>query len=66
MSQALDALIRWEDAGGTWQVLDRRPDQVTVALCRCDGGEEVERLTSDAADVRAHLGDRERSDLPGE
>jgi len=62
MSEALDALVRWEDAGGTWQVLDRRPGRVTVALCRCDAGEVVERLCSEAADVRAHLGDRERSD----
>ena len=39
-------LRRWEDAGGTWQLVARSATSVTVALCRCDGGEEVDRLTS--------------------
>jgi hypothetical protein len=58
----LDRLLRWEEAGGTWQVLARRRGSVTVAMCRCDGGEEVDRFVSDDADLLAHLGDRERSD----
>ena len=40
----LDRLRRWEDAGGTWRVTARRAETVTIALCRCDGGEEVDRL----------------------
>ncbi len=51
-------LERWETYGATWQVLSRTGQQVTVALCRCDGGEEVERLTSDDPALRAYLGDR--------
>ncbi|HEY5786515.1 MAG TPA: hypothetical protein VIT65_17235 [Microlunatus sp.] len=60
----LERLRRWEDAGGTWRVTARRADTVTVALCRCDGGEEVDRLcTSDPAAI-GHLGDRETSEDP--
>jgi hypothetical protein len=39
-------LRRWEDSGAIWRVLARRPSQVTVALCQCDGGQEIERFTS--------------------
>ncbi|PZF81148.1 hypothetical protein [Jiangella anatolica] len=39
-------LTRWEDAGGEWRVVARTAGAVTVALCRCDGGEEVDRFTS--------------------
>ena len=63
MSDDLDRLTRWEDAGGTWQVLGHRADRVTIALCRCDGGEEVERFTSEAPDVLAHLDDRPAQEL---
>ncbi len=40
------ALRRWELAGGTWHVSSSTDDVVTISLCRCDGGEEVERLVS--------------------
>ena len=39
-------LQRWEDAGALWQVIERRGGSVTVALLRCDGGEEVDRVIS--------------------
>lgn len=39
-------VTRWEDAGGEWRVVARTATTVTVALCRCDGGEEVDRFTS--------------------
>jgi hypothetical protein len=42
----LEKLRRWEDAGGTWRLDTRREDTLTIALCRCDGGEEVDRLVS--------------------
>lgn len=60
MSDDLDRLTRWEDAGGTWQVVGRRVARVIIALCRCDGGEEVERFTSDDDELLAHLGDRKQ------
>jgi hypothetical protein len=40
-------LKRWVDAGATWEVVARTRRGVTVALLRCDGGEEVDRFTSD-------------------
>jgi hypothetical protein len=40
-------LIRWQDAGAIWDVVARTSRGVTVALLRCDGGEEVDRFTSD-------------------
>jgi hypothetical protein len=46
-------LTRWQDAGGIWRVVARSNAQVTIALCRCDGGEEVERLsTGDVGTLR--------------
>lgn len=58
----LDRLLRWEDAGGTWLVRRRRPDSLSVALCRCDGGEEVDRFTTTEPAVLTHVGDRESSE----
>lgn len=55
-------LQRWEDAGAVWQVLHRRGEEITVALLRCDGGEEVERFTSSDARLRAFIGDRTGSE----
>lgn len=42
----LSRLQRWETAGGTWRLDGRRGDILTITLCRCDGGEEVDRLVS--------------------
>jgi hypothetical protein len=52
------SLQRWEDAGAYWRVLSRRGGQLTVALYRCDGGEEVERYTSSDEDLINFIGDR--------
>jgi hypothetical protein len=49
-------LRRWEDAGATWQVVARNRHGVTVALLRCDGGEEVDRFTSDDPALLAFVG----------
>jgi hypothetical protein len=51
----LAALQRWSDAGGVWRVVGRTPSTATVSLCRCDGGEEVDRLTTDHPDAVAYL-----------
>ena len=45
-----------------WRVVARGPDEVTVSLLRCDGGEEVERITSGAPAWLAYLADREASE----
>lgn len=58
----VERLHRWEQFGATWQPVALTPTEATVSLCRCDGGEEVERFTSSdpalLALVRAVVGDR--------
>jgi hypothetical protein len=63
-SDAVASLRRWEDLGATWRVLARRPGAVTVSLCRCDGGEEADRLTSDDPALLAYLAGRDSSEDP--
>jgi hypothetical protein len=48
-------LVRWEDAGATWQVVSRTARGVTIALMRCDGGEEVDRFSSDDPRLLAYV-----------
>jgi hypothetical protein len=55
-------LTRWQDAGGIWRVLHRSGTRVTVALCRCDGGEEVERLSTGNVTTLRFLADRSDSE----
>ncbi|WP_395728523.1 hypothetical protein [Nakamurella sp.] len=62
VSVDLARLRRWEDAGGTWQVLARRPEEVIVSLCRCDGGEEADRFGTADPQVLDYLAGRDRSD----
>ncbi len=59
-------LRRWEDSGAAWRVIARSPDAVVVALLTCDAGEEVDRLHSADPALRAYVGDRQRSDEPGQ
>ncbi len=58
----LARLVRWQQAGGLWQVVARRPGSVTVALLRCDGGEEMDRFSSTDAAVLALVAGAARSD----
>ena len=51
-------LQRWEDAGAVWSVVARKHDRVTVALLRCDGGEEVDRFTSNDPYLLDYIGER--------
>jgi hypothetical protein len=51
-------LQRWQDSGAVWEVISRKGGGVTVALMRCDGGEEVDRFTSDDPRLLAFIGDR--------
>ena len=56
----VDVLVRWERFGGTWQVVRRTAATVTISLRRCDGGEQVEELTSDSPALLAWLDERDR------
>ena len=51
-------LQRWQDSGAVWEVLARAGSSVTIGLLRCDGGEEVDRFTSDDPRLLAFIGDR--------
>ena len=51
-------LQRWQDAGAVWEVIARGGSSVTIGLLRCDGGEEVDRFTSDDPRLLAFIGDR--------
>jgi hypothetical protein len=51
-------LQHWQESGALWEVISRKGDSVTVALLRCDGGEEVDRFTSDDPRLLAFIGDR--------
>lgn len=61
-SAEIVTLQRWESSGAVWQVVGRTADSVTVALLTCDGGQEVERLTSGNPELLAYLADRETSE----
>ena len=59
----LGDLFRWEEAGGSWRVLDRDHDgTVTVSLRRCDGGEEVDRIVSADRELAVYVSARPSSE----
>lgn len=39
-------LRRWAGAGAVWRVVGSHDGAVTVGLYQCDGGEEVDRISS--------------------
>jgi hypothetical protein len=57
----VEELQRWEDAGAVWEVVSRTDTSVTIGLLRCDGGEEVDRFTSNDRRLLVFIGDRTRS-----
>ena len=58
MGSVVDQLLRWEESGGTWYAVGA----TEVALCRCDGGEVVDRLAVEDEETVAYLQDRPRSE----
>ena len=57
IDNALEELRRWEAFGALWEVVRRTESELTVSLCRCDGGEEVGRITSGDPAFLAHVSD---------
>jgi len=51
-------LQHWEESGGIWRILGARGDELTVSLCQCTGGEEVDRLVSADPDLRTYVAGR--------
>ena len=45
-----------------WKVLSRTPSGIAIALMTCDGGQEVQRLTSADPDLLAFVGARSSSE----
>ncbi|MBC7278790.1 hypothetical protein [Nocardioides sp.] len=62
MSDDLERLLRWEAAGATWELIWPRAGEVTIVLCTCDSGEEVDRYTSAAADLLRYVRDPGRAE----
>ncbi|KHL12141.1 UNVERIFIED_CONTAM: hypothetical protein LK11_38155 [Mumia flava] len=54
-SDDLERLTRWEAAGGAWWTVAVSGGGVTVVLARCDGGEEVDRFSSDDPRLVAYV-----------
>lgn len=61
-SDPVSALQRWHASGALWRVTARKSSEITVALFRCDGGEEVDRLTSGDPRWLAFLNGRSSSE----
>lgn len=57
----VEILQRWETAGGLWRIVGRAGGYLTVGLFRCDGGEQVDSVRSDAAGLLEFVGDRQTS-----
>jgi uncharacterized protein len=60
----VDRIRRWEAAGGVWRVLGEDHHAVTVALYRCDGGEEADRFVSTDPQLAQFLAGRVSSEEP--
>ena len=55
-------LRRWEDAGGVWRVIGGDAGTTTVALYRCDGGEEIDRFEAADPQLEQFLAGRTSSE----
>ena len=62
----LDALRRWEDSGGTWQLVHDDGVQMSLDLLTCSGGEVMASLRSDDAALRSYVLESELGGTTGE
>lgn len=62
MSDELERLLRWQEAGAAWEPIWPRAGEVTIVLRTCDSGEEVDRYTSTAADLLDYVKDPDRAE----
>jgi len=58
----IEVLERWQRFGATWRVVSRTEGSATISLCRCDGGEEVQRLTSTDPELLGWLSGKTNSE----
>lgn len=45
-SAPVDILRRWQESGAIWRVVARTACRLEISLLTCDGGEEMQRLSS--------------------
>lgn len=58
----VEVLTRWERSGGHWQVLNVDDDWIDIGLFRCDGGEQMSRVSGARTSVlRSFLSGRRSS-----
>jgi hypothetical protein len=65
VAEDLARVRRWLGAGGTVRPLTRSTRAVTLALCSCDTGAEMERLTSSEPALLATLDELLAEARPG-
>ena len=58
-------LVRWEEHGATWRLVQISDKEVTIELCTCYG-EPVDRVRGDAPELIAFVRDRRRADHHGD
>jgi hypothetical protein len=58
----IEVLERWQKFGATWRVMSRAQGWATLSLCRRDGGDELQRVTSTNPELLKWLGDRTSSE----
>ena len=60
----LAELRRWEDSGAHWRVVSRSRAGLELSLVTCDGGEEMDRWTSEDPALLAYVADRTSDEDP--
>lgn len=62
MDSDRETLERWAQFGGVWRVVALDDRAATVSMRRCDGGEEIQRLTTQDAALVAWLAQHPESE----
>lgn len=60
ISEDLARLLRWESAGGTWELVGAETGWVELELLTCTGGEPMGRLRSGERDIREYVGNESK------
>lgn len=62
--EPVQRLERWQEFGALWRIAAQTGGTVTISLCSCDGGEEIDRLTSSDPHLLQWLAGRSSSEEP--
>jgi len=58
---SVQILHRWQESGAIWKVVSRTASRLEISLITCDGGEEMQRLSSADPELIAFVGTRSGS-----